>query len=204
MIFSLPKLKSFRMQKLIDPRMFMIMPMSSNGNFSSLKSLSIYHFCPIDVLINLLSYTPHLCRLRCPSIHESDFKDDDDEMKSKRSIQLNHLKHLILGLHEIFFDEFEEYFSIICSQLKTMHLSIHSSDRSYLDSDRWEKIITNKMKHLKQFSLCYSESLNDRFQINPSHISLHRFNSSFWFNRKMNLNIEIENDDVTYLISPAA
>ena len=204
MIFSLPKLTNFRIQKVIDPRMFMIMPMSPNGDFSSLNVLSICHFCPIDVLMNLLSYTPHLCRLRCPSIHESDFKDDDDEMKSKRSIELNHLERLTISVHGIFFDEFEQYLSMMCSQLEIMHLSIRSSDRSYLDSDRWEKIITNKMKHLKQFSLCYSESLNDRFQIIPSHISLHRFNSSFWFNRKMNLNVEIDDEDVIYSIIPAS
>jgi hypothetical protein len=43
--------------------------------------------------------------------------------------------------------EFEEFLLELCSQLKILNITMRCPDKSYLDGDRWERLISQKCLH---------------------------------------------------------
>ncbi|CAF3099833.1 unnamed protein product [Rotaria sp. Silwood2] len=67
--------------------------------------------------------------------------------------------HLTITTHHLTFDNFEEYFMKLSSQLSVLTVTINRSDKGYLDTDRWEQLIVHHMPYLNKFILCYAAIL---------------------------------------------
>jgi hypothetical protein len=69
-IFSLPVLKYGKFS-LHRNEEFVSYPITPNVEFSRIKHLNINLYCTLEILMNILSYTPRLCRLICQKLSKS-------------------------------------------------------------------------------------------------------------------------------------
>jgi hypothetical protein len=169
------------------------LPMAYDGEFSSIEYLGIYHPCKLDQLINILSYTPRLTHLNCSTLE----KPDDEDI----SFKLSNLTHLTLRIYYINFIEFEIFLLALCSQLKFLNVDILCNDESYLDADRWERLISHNILSLNKFIFCYSDCIHD-FEIKPNHALINRFTSTFWIQRNWIFKIALDRNHLDYSIRP--
>jgi hypothetical protein len=116
---------------------------------------------------------------------------------------LTNLVYLKLTIIDLDFEHFEQFLLNICSSLNYLNISIQSSNKIYLDGDRWERLISEHMPLLTKFFFSYHDSIYDDFEGDPYHSLINRFKSSFWIERKWLLRIVIANHDIHYEISPS-
>ena len=140
---------------------------------------------------------PQLSHLSCNYLIKS-----SNDIKSEMVMKLNDLVHLNVVIDEINFNEFEEFLLKLCSQLQFLNVTIHSSDKSYLNANRWEQLISQNMTSLNKFIFSYTDTIHDNFNITPSHLLLDDFTSSFWINRKWIFKLLAHDDEFTYSIRP--
>ncbi|UJR23401.1 hypothetical protein I4U23_026409 [Adineta vaga] len=197
MIFGLPVLEYFKLKIAEAEQLEINIPIDANNYFSSTKYLVIDHCCTINQLINLLFYIPKLSHLSCSCLIES-----NNDIKSETVINLNDLTHLTVVIAQINFNEFEEFLLKLCSRLQILNVKIHSSDKNYLNSDKWEKLISQKITSLNKFFFSYTDIIHGNFNI-TSHPLLNDFTSSFWINRKWIFKLLAHDDELTYTIRPS-
>ncbi|CAF1331228.1 unnamed protein product [Rotaria sordida] len=196
MIFHL-SLKYFRIAVPRHPLLSITIPIAVQDQYSSIEYLLIYHRCTFNQLTNILLHTSRLSHLHCFNIIES-----DDNIKFKLINKLNNLTHLAVTLRNITFDEFENFLLKHCSQLELLNVKIYSTDKIYLDADRWEQLISQNITSLTKFIFRYSDIIDDDFQITSCHLLINRFISSFWIDRKWIFKLLIEDDELIYSIRP--
>jgi hypothetical protein len=196
MIFHLP-LKYFRVSVPGGPELGITIPIAAQDQFSSIEYLLIYHRCTLNQLTNIISHTPRLSYLNCFNIIDS-----DDNIKSELMIKLNNLVRLTIALYDLEFNEFEEFLMKLCSQLQLLNVKIHCFDESYLDAERWERLISQNMTLLNKFIFSYTDTIDDDFYISPYHLLINGFISSFWINRKWIFKLLAHDDELTYSIRP--
>ena len=170
-------------------------PLLINENSSSIEHLVVYHHCPFEQLIRILSYTSKLTHLYCANIMES-----MRESNYKHLIELKNLTHFTIGIDQIDFDEFEEFLLKISSPLKSLKVLIESSDMNYLDSHRWEQLIRKHLPQLNKFILRYTDIIDEDFHMNSSHSLIKSFTSSFWRNHQWTFSLMISDDHLIYSI----
>ena len=172
-------------------------PIDTQNPYLSIEYLLIYHRCTLNQLINIISHTPKLSHLYCFKIIKS-----DQRTKSKLLIKLNDLIHLRVTLNHIKFNEFEQFLLKLCCRLQFLKVKIHSTDKSFLDADRWERFILENIPLLSKFIYHYIDIINQNFKISPYHLLINRFTSSFWIDRKWIFKILVEDDKLIYLVRP--
>ncbi len=117
-------------------------------------------------------------------------------------VKLTDLIHLKLTLYNLYFDDFEPILMKFCSPLQLFSITMEFSERSFLDGDRWEKLIFQHMSHLKKFFFRYTDVNNTNLQVSPFHSLLNRITSSFWINRKWSFKLSLEMNELIYSIHP--
>ncbi|UJR23400.1 hypothetical protein I4U23_026408 [Adineta vaga] len=198
LLFCLRLLKYLKI-KLLSSNIFNIdTRMPSDQPFSLIKYLVINAACAHNELMNLLFYIPKLSHLSCDHLIES-----NNDIKSETVINLNDLTHLTVVIAQINFNEFEEFLLKLCSRLQILNVKIHSSDKNYLNSDKWEKLISQKITSLNKFFFSYTDIIHGNFNI-TSHPLLNDFTSSFWINRKWIFKLLAHDDELTYTIRPSS
>jgi hypothetical protein len=104
-------------------------------------------------------------------------------MQQIQSMTLFNLTHIHIGFTLLRFDEFEIFIKPISSQLRVLKLYA-CGDASYLDADRWEKLILQHISQLNKFTFTYREAINKYLAITPYHQRIDRFNSAFWIQKQ--------------------
>jgi hypothetical protein len=129
------------------------LPMATKES-SSIEHLIIYHDSTLGELGPVLSYVPQLRRLFWHQLSGADGQQADVQ-----GIILKHLTHVSIKLWSVDFDRFEPLIINLFHQLQVLRIST-TCESTYLDSDRWERLITSYMPHLRVFDIDYMEDVN--------------------------------------------
>ncbi|UJR12324.1 hypothetical protein I4U23_016501 [Adineta vaga] len=199
-IFTLRTLKHFKLS--IDNHLASSQFASFNPNkqISNLESLVINHEWFFPSISNMLSYIPNLRHLTFTKTFYF-----HSLMQKNLSIyiiwpNLTHLS-MCLSLHSrVMFEYFEVLIRKIGLNIKVFSLKTSSENTDYLNASRWENLISNSMPQLDKFYLKYSENVNRIFNYNIDEIN--DFTSSFWIKQKWILEIEINNQNIIFSVSP--
>jgi hypothetical protein len=193
LIFRLPLLKSNKFS-LSAYEESILLPIAKDDQFSAIEYLDINHSCTLNELIAMLSYTPRLRHLICDRLIESDQKIGKEVL-----ITLSKLTHLSIYRCNLLFDEFEIFIRKISSKVKALRVTT-SWVETYLDADRWERLILQHMPHLRIFDFEYAEFVDSDFDPKSYHAQFNRFTSPFWVERRWRFELEIDNQRVFYSI----
>ncbi len=90
----------------------------------------------------------------------------------------------------------------IYSKLKFLNAATQSQDITYLDANRWEKLIFKYLPQLEKFLLQYHQLIDDDFVFLTYSGELNQFTLSFWIERQWLLEAEIDYEQIKYLIRP--
>ncbi|CAF4876308.1 unnamed protein product [Rotaria socialis] len=177
-IFRLPVLKYCKISLKTHYRDGLL-PIATNIT-SSIEHLVIQHSFYLKDLNALLSYVPHVRRLKFHSFHGS--HSNEQEIFSCSSSKLTHLS---INLKSVSFDQFELMTQTLFRQLDIIHISV-DDDRTYLDAKRWENLILSFMPRLRVFDFQHIDVIkNIAVDIQSIHEPLlKQFESSFWSQRK--------------------
>ncbi|UJR32579.1 hypothetical protein I4U23_020039 [Adineta vaga] len=186
-IFNLSSLK-YNQLSFFSLELFIPLPIATKNQFTGIEVLVIDHRCTIDELINMLSYTSRLSRLSCSEVNES-----NKSIIKEALIQISSLKCIRIVLCAADFDELESLITKIAPQLEELHVTC-CRDITYLDSDRWKRIVSKDLLKLRTFDFKYEENIDEDLEVTPYHTSINRFNSSFWLKRKSQFRIYINTD----------
>ncbi|CAF1525585.1 unnamed protein product, partial [Rotaria sp. Silwood1] len=155
LIFILPKLKYYRISSFNYYRSI-ILPIAINNQFSPIEHLVINHYCSLNELQSLISYTPQLRRL---TLHKTETNDLNVTILSS-TITLANLQSISLDLCQTTFNELELFITKIFSNLKSLSI-IGSRDITFLNAYRWKKLILNHFSQLEKFYLTYYDGINN-------------------------------------------
>ncbi|CAF1139759.1 unnamed protein product [Adineta steineri] len=197
-IFSLPTLTYSKLYSSCHTLQINI-PHVINQQFSTIEHLVINHCCTLNELNSLLQHTPQLRHLSCDQMFKS-----DEEFQKDLSMKLPHLKYIYFQNFDASFDEFEEFIKEISSQLQIFSISILRK-KTYLDGDRWERLIKEYMPQLKKFYFQFDQYFDDDREINLSDLTdefINQFSSPFWIERKLFREIQIYSRVSTFSIHP--
>ena len=196
-LFRLPFLKYLKIDLTEYEQSNIVIPIAVDGQFSSIEYLIIEHHCSLNELTDLMSYTPRLSHLSLICIY---LDESDGEINSEVLKKLMNLVHFTSSIYNCQFDEFEEFLSKISSRLKLLSVTTRYSDKKFLDSGRWEQLISQYMPDLNRLNFCYSDTINDDFEIDASHSLINGFTSDFWLKRKWIFKLFISKNELIYLI----
>jgi hypothetical protein len=175
LIFSLPVLKYDKL--CIEGPTYLISVKNINSQPSTIKHLNFGHSCSLNDIANIFSYTPHLCHVVCRHLTQS------YQRIEKITISLPYLTHISIESCSLRFDELEMFIKKISSQLQMLRLSV-SYREDYVDVDRWERLISQHIPHLRNFYFKCREKIDDNFQVTENRALINRFTSPFWFERR--------------------
>jgi hypothetical protein len=172
-IFRLPVLKYCKLSFEARPQSTSIRIATYES--SPIEHLIIYNDANLDELGPVLSYVPQLRRL---SWHK--LSGLGDKQAGVERIPLKHLTHVSLELQHTNFDQFEPMIINLFYQLEVLHIST-SFDREYLNSNRWERLISSYMPHLRIFDIEHRDNLlvDNNPQLTCTSLN-NLFISSFW------------------------
>ncbi|CAF4592163.1 unnamed protein product, partial [Rotaria magnacalcarata] len=88
------------------------------------------------------------------------------------------------------------------SKLKIFSLTTIVEDVTYLDANRWEELIRTKLPKLEEFYFRYSAYFSENYDTPLYFGQCNQFISPFWLQRRWILEIEVEFENVIYLIRP--
>ena len=184
LIFCLPCLKYNKLSaSKIDShysRLFTI-----NERFASIEQLIIDHPLSLDQLHAILSSTPKLRRLTCQNLFQF-----NRNICQEIPLRMYNLTYCSIRKCCLKFDQFEVFIRKISSQLRILRFSPFI-DISYLDGDRWQRLISQYMPYLHTFQLEYHDTVvSSPFIIHPYCSLISRFISSFWIEKQWFFNIE--------------
>ena len=195
LIFILPKLKYYRFSSS-DYNLSITLPMVMNNQFSSIEYLVIDHYCSLNELVCLISYTPQLRRL---TLNKTKTNDSNIEILSR--IPLINLKSIYLNLNFTKFNEMEIFFTKILLNLKCLTI-IGTKDINFIDAYRWEQLILNYFPQLEDFWLFYYEYVHNE-QNYPTYTGRwNQFSSPFWIERQWTFEAEVKYSDIEYRVRP--
>jgi hypothetical protein len=200
LIFNLSALK-YNKLSFSSSEMFIPIPTTMKNQFSTIRYLLIDHCCTLDELIVLLSCTPQLCRLTCSTVNES-----KENIVTEAIPTISSLTRISIEVCYAEFDELEMFITKISPQLQVLRIN-SVNDATYLDADRWERLISQHLLHLDKFEFNYEDTIDEDWEITPCHALINRFNSSFWIKRKWLFRLCIDTNDwidntITYSIFP--
>jgi hypothetical protein len=200
LIFNLPILKYIKISsEAYEP--FIPLPIATNNQFSSIEYLIINHSCSLNDLISILSYTHRLNHLTCRELIRS-----NENITQKATINLPNLTYISILECYLIFDILEPFIKKISSQLQVLRINTYWY-ASYLDANRWERLISEYMPYLREFSLQHHEFIDDDFEITENHKRINQFISSFWISHQYIFELAIDVNDwswseIIYSIHP--
>lgn len=183
----------------IDDDLTVSLPYALEEQYTSIQRLSICHYCSINELTTILSYTPHLSHLYSIGLNYSNNRIEETVL-----MKLNNLVHLTLHIYDLDFDQFEEFIRKFSFNLRKFVFSTDCLDKRYLNGDRWEQLIVEYMPYLNIFDFRYVDDNIDDFEITSQYALLNRFNSAFWIKHQWFFSIRIEIDQLIYRVRPYA
>ncbi|CAF0974692.1 unnamed protein product [Rotaria sp. Silwood1] len=172
-----------------------VIPVSMDKKFSTIEHLVLNHDCDLNELIYILSHTPHLRHLTCQYL--TGFYDFDT---NKLLLTLPNLTYVSFVRCEVDFDTLENFMKKISSQLQTWHLNT-SEDMTYLDTNRWKRLIEMNMPHLCKFHFNY-HVFNNYHDIVLNCEAINQFTSIFWTERQWFFELKCEINKLVYSIHP--
>ncbi|CAF4965151.1 unnamed protein product [Rotaria sp. Silwood1] len=195
LIFVLPKLKYYRISFSDKPHSITL-PIAMNNQFSPIEYFVIDHYCSLNELVTLISYTTQLRRL---TLHKT--KTNDSNITILSSITLTNLKSMYLDLRQTKFNQLEIFITKIFSNLTTLSI-IGSKDITFLDAYRWEQLIFNYFPKLEKFYLFYDDQVDNEQEYPIYTGGMNKFSSSFWIKRQWLFEVEISGTHIEYIIRP--
>jgi hypothetical protein len=189
-IFQLPMLKYNKLSffSFFSFETFIPLPIANNEQWTRIEYLYIHHCCALDELIIILTYTPQLCRLNCRQVNDS------NGVIRKQSLNIrSNLTHIFIDRCSAEFDEMEIFMTKIVPHLQVLDITC-SRDAAYLDADRWERIISQHLLHLRIFKFKYEEAIDEDLEATLHHEQINRFNSKFWMKRNWFFHLYIDLD----------
>ncbi|CAF4971459.1 unnamed protein product [Rotaria sp. Silwood1] len=195
LIFVLPKLKYYRFFFADKPHSITL-PLAMNNQCSPIEYLVIDHYCSLNELVILTSYTTQLRRL---TLHET--KMNDSNMTILSSITLANLKSMYLNLGRAKFNELETFITKAFSNVETLSI-IGSKDITFLDAYRWEQLIVNYFPKLEKFYLFYDDRIDNEQEYSIYTGEMDKFSSSFWIERQWLFEVEVRDISIVYIIRP--
>ncbi|CAF3413798.1 unnamed protein product [Rotaria socialis] len=197
LIFSLPTLKYNKISLATYTEELSIdVPITINAKFSSIKYFNTDYSCTLGQLSSLIRYLPNLCHLRCEHVIES-----ETDVKKYSPLKMSHLTKMSIGCLGTDFNDFEAFMKELTSELQVLRIN-GSYYMGYLDADRWERLIKNRMPYLKIFYLQCDQCIDDISSDDSPHECISKFSSSFWLARKWYSELKIDRTDVTFLVYP--
>ncbi|CAF0979013.1 unnamed protein product [Adineta steineri] len=198
LIFSLPALKYNKLH-FIGPTPSLYLT-NINIRPSTITHLNIDHACYLNDVVHMLSYTPYLRRIVFGKLMQS-YRNIE-----KITLSLPYLTHISIGKCYLQFDELDIFIKKISSQLQMLRIST-CDDETYLDPDRWERLISKYIPYLRNFYFEYHQLVNDNFQTTSYNELIHRFTSEFWRERRWIFKLEMNVNfffltNVVYSIHP--
>ena len=116
-------------QVLLKPsRRFISLPMSNNDQFSKIKYLVMNHHCNLDGLIDILSHTPHISKLTCQYLYQSNRNISNEVMRT-----LINLTYASIDDCRLLWDIFQMFIIKIASHMQVLHIGVKSLNRTYLN-----------------------------------------------------------------------
>ena len=192
-ILALPMLKYYKFSD--DAAYFdSPLPMATREQHNLIEYFVIDHFCSFDELVFLVSYTPQLRQL-----HVKDSMTSRPKIIMMSPTALVNLTHLTIFADNFFFPSVELFIKRMNFKLKMLFIRT-SDDASYLHANRWEKLIVQYLPYLEEFSLLYQESIGEKYQYDPYRRKPNAFLTPFWIQRQWFLDMDIEDDYITYSI----
>ncbi|CAF4737302.1 unnamed protein product [Rotaria sp. Silwood1] len=198
LIFCLPLLKY---NKLSAFRNFspILLPYETNA-YSSIEHLVIDYECFVHELTVILSCTPRLSHLTCKCLSSNSI------IKRAISINISNLRYLSINVCYLKFHELETLIKNSFFHIRVLRFTT-SWDTSYLDADRWEKLISQYIPYLRILNFKYTDDIYNQFTLKPYHLNLNRFLSPFWIQRRWFLELKVSLNyflcaSITYSIQP--
>jgi hypothetical protein len=174
-IFRLPMLKYCKIsfnEHLTGPSL----PIAINEH-SPIEHLIINNRFAVHELMAVLSYTPQLRRLSLGGLWHYLY-----EQITLCSIKLDHLTHASLNISGISFDVFEILTKHLLFQLQVLYVTAEN-DKTYLDGDRWKRLILSSMPYLRIFDIRWKYfSLETVYAVDS--FIIESFRSKFWVERQ--------------------
>ncbi|CAF4977123.1 unnamed protein product, partial [Rotaria sp. Silwood1] len=131
---------------------------------------------PFKAFHNLLCFLPKLQHLSIGFLHL--FGDIHIEYQLS-PIQLKCLRHVSIYFSMIHFDEIEKIIKEFFHHVEILHLTTYYTE-TYLDTQRWQKLIVYHMPYLRVFDINCQDFLG--YDISCHDVT--EFNSSFWIKNK--------------------
>jgi hypothetical protein len=151
-----------------------------DDEYSPIEHLVIDDTVYFDTLDHLLSYVPQLRKLSIQCLHG--YLSTRTELSA---IKLNHLTHLSLDFHSIFFDQFEKLIKEFFIHVQVLHIST-GHNIEYLNDHRWEQLILFHMPYLRVFDFNHAGGARHAEDDGPLSYDglISKFKSSFWLERQ--------------------
>lgn len=184
-VFNMPMLKYVNIS-YSESESSVSLPMATNEQISNIKYLVIDHTCTLDELITIISYTPQLQRLTCENVDES-----NETIQKDKIITIPTLLKISIKRCRVVFDDLETFLTKASPQLQYLRITT-SNDASYLDANRWQRIISQNLRDLSVFEFVFQETMNEDFESTIYHEKINDFYSSFWFNKKWIFRVNLD------------
>ena len=173
MIFDLSVLKCCKLS-FQSPRQISDFLSIDTNKSSPIEYLVIHNESTLEELNLVLAYVPHLRRL---SWHKLNTTNNYKQQK----LQLKHLTNVSLEFENIPFHDFQSMIMNLFHYLEILQLTITSSNREYLNPNRWEQLISNYIPNLRIFDFQHRNKLRPISDISLTCMQLNTlFTSSFW------------------------
>ncbi|CAF2937862.1 unnamed protein product, partial [Rotaria sp. Silwood2] len=185
LIFRLPFLK-YNLLSYGPWRVPITLPIATSEQYSFIEYLNIDIIISFNELITLLSYTPKLRHLTCQQLYSS-----TAYIQIQRALVLSYLTYVNFHRCHLQFSELEILIKKIGSQLKVLHFTT-SDNITFLDVNRWQKLILQYLPNLFKFEFEYDEKIPNVFQLGSHHQQINQFTSLFWIKRQWYLHIQID------------
>jgi hypothetical protein len=190
LIFKLFSLKYIKFSSVKDNKLGLL-PVGTSKHISTIEQLNINHRCTVHNLNVILSYTPQLRRLTCQRL-----------LKSEKTFSQNlvHLTHISINECYLNFDTFESFIKKVCSKLQVLRLVDRSHDITYLDADRWKRLISQYIPHLHTFDFQFCEKLSSSHTFSAYHSRMNQFKTAFWIEHQWIFELETNLARIIYSI----
>ncbi|CAF5085225.1 unnamed protein product, partial [Rotaria sp. Silwood1] len=146
---------------------------------------------PFKAFHNLLCFLPKLQHLSIGSRH---LLGDIHIEYQLSPIQLKCLRHVSIYFSMIHFDEIEKIIKEFFHHVEILHLTTYYTE-TYLDTQRWQKLIVYHMPYLRVFDINCQDFLD--YDISY-HDVVTEFNSSFWIKNKCFFENQYEWNDQSF------
>ena len=165
LIFSLPVLKfcQLSLNSMDEGYEFVFYDFA----ISPIERLIINSKCSVKNLMELVSFAPNLSHLSCEISNSLLFSDIP--------LVNENLTNLSLKFDGVSFDEVEWFIKNLSSPIQTFTISV-IHDRAFLNSNRWQRILTQQLPLLRKFMLEYYDRRDDSLDDDV----IKQFQSSFW------------------------